>query len=38
MLAEKYTDLAATGWVVTDEEIRRDAHDLLGGAFEAFLA
>lgn len=38
ILGEKYTDLAATGWGVTDEEIRRDAHDLLGGAFEAFLA
>lgn len=37
ILAEKYTDLAATGWEITDDEIRRDAHDLLGGAFEAFL-
>lgn len=36
-LADKYEDLAASGWPVTDEAIRQDAHDLLGGAFEAFL-
>jgi len=36
VLAEKYAALAATGWEVTDEEIRRDAEDLLGGAFEKF--
>jgi hypothetical protein len=38
VLADKYADLAATGWIVTDEDIRRDAQDLLGGAFERFCA
>ena len=37
VLAEKYADLEATGWRVADHVIRRDAHDLLGGSFEAFL-
>jgi hypothetical protein len=36
VLAEKYAALAATGWTVRPDEIRRDAHDLLGGAFEQF--
>jgi hypothetical protein len=36
VLADKYLDLARTGWVATDEEIRRDARALLGGAFEDF--
>lgn len=36
VLAEKYTDLARTGWEPTDAEIKRDVKDLLGGAFEAF--
>lgn len=38
VLAEKYTDLARTGWWVTEEEIRRDVTHLLGGAFETFCA
>lgn len=38
VLAGKYADLAATGWTVTDDDIRRDAQDLLGGAFEKFCA
>ena len=38
VLADKYADLAATGWTVTDDDIRRDAGDLLGGAFEKFCA
>jgi hypothetical protein len=38
VLLEKYRDLAATGWEVSDAEIRRDAGLLLGGAFESFLA
>jgi hypothetical protein len=37
VLVEKYLDLAATGWQVTEEEIRRDVGDLLGGTFRAFL-
>ncbi len=36
-LADKYADLARTGWVVSDEEISRDARTLLGGAFHRFL-
>jgi len=38
VLAEKYDDLAATGWQPTRAEIERDVHGLLGGAFEEFLA
>lgn len=37
VLTEKYTDLAATGWIVNDEEIRRDTQALLGGTFWRFL-
>jgi hypothetical protein len=36
VLAEKYCDLAATGWVPTPEEMQRDVSDLFGGAFERF--
>lgn len=36
VLVEKYNDLARTGWVPTEREIRRDVKDLLGGAFETF--
>ena len=36
VLVEKYTDLAETGWVTTEPEIRRDVHNLFGGAFELF--
>ena len=36
VLAEKYRDLAETGWEVSEAEIRRDVADLLGGAFEKF--
>lgn len=35
-LAEKYMDLARSGWWVTEEEIRRDVSALFGGAFESF--
>jgi hypothetical protein len=38
VLAGKYEDLAATGWEPTRAEIGRDAHGLLGGALETFLA
>ena len=36
VLTEKYLDLAASGWWVTEAEIRRDASELLGGAFLRF--
>lgn len=36
VLAEKYGDLAVTGWEPTEAEIRRDVTALLGGAFEQF--
>ena len=36
-LKDKYRDLAATGWEVTEAEIERDVQALFGGAFEAFL-
>ncbi len=36
VLIEKYCDLAETGWEISDEEIRRDAKNLFGGAFEQF--
>ncbi len=36
VLVEKYSDLAATGWTVTAEEIERDARNLFGGAFQQF--
>lgn len=36
VLAEKYEDLAATGWTIYEEEIRRDARRLLGGGFWEF--
>ena len=36
VLADKYADLAATGWEPTREEIERDVHGLLGGALETF--
>lgn len=36
LLAEKYGELAASGWEIRAEEISRDVKDLLGGAFEAF--
>ena len=38
MLAEKYEDLAATGWRATRDDIERDVRDLFGGAFESFCA
>lgn len=38
VLTEKYTDLALTGWNPTKTEIERDVQELLGGAFEKFIA
>jgi hypothetical protein len=37
ILYDKYADLAATGWQVTEAEIRRDVADLFGGSFQRFL-
>lgn len=37
VLTNKYADLLATGWTVSEAEIRRDAADLLGGNFWRFL-
>jgi hypothetical protein len=36
VLADKYRDLAQTGWEIKREEIQRDVANLLGGAFERF--
>jgi hypothetical protein len=38
VLADKYEDLAATGWEPSPTEIQRDVHALFGGALETFLA
>ena len=38
VLTDKYADLAATGWPVGEDDIRRDVKDLLGGAFDRFCA
>lgn len=37
VLADKYADLAQTGWHVGEEDIRRDVGRLFGGNFWAFL-
>ena len=37
VLADKYEDLAATGWEPTRAEIERDTRDLFGGSLERFL-
>ncbi len=37
VLVDMYTVLARTGWAVTEDDIRRDVQDLLGGAFRRFL-
>ena len=37
VLKDKYRDLAATGWRLTEAEISRDVEALFGGAFEGFL-
>jgi hypothetical protein len=36
VLIDKYADLAATGWELSDAEIARDVKNLFGGAFENF--
>jgi hypothetical protein len=37
VLADRYCDLAETGWQPSEAEIKRDAANLFGGAFERFL-
>ena len=37
VLADKYRDLAATGWGLTEDEVRRDVTNYFGGSFERFL-
>ncbi len=37
VLADKYADILATGWTLTEDEIRRDTAKLLGGNFWEFL-
>lgn len=37
VLVDKYCDLAATGWQISAEEVRRDVAGLFGGQFWAFL-
>ena len=37
VLVDKYTDLAATGWRVSEEEIRRDVAGLFGQNFWRFI-
>jgi len=37
VLTLKYRDLAATGWAVEEEEIRRDVEGLFGGNFQEFI-
>ncbi len=37
VLADKYADLAATGWEPSRAEIERDVHGLLGGNLEEFI-
>ncbi|MBI2435566.1 MAG: glucuronate isomerase, partial [Candidatus Hydrogenedentes bacterium] len=37
VLEQKYADLAATGWMLQEAEIRRDVEALLGGVFWRFL-
>jgi len=37
VLTDKYTDIAATGWNIDEEEVRRDVKGLLGGNFWQFI-
>lgn len=38
VLTDKYRDIAAAGWPLTEADIRRDVADLSGGLFERFCA
>ncbi|MBI2842563.1 MAG: glucuronate isomerase [Armatimonadetes bacterium] len=37
VLTDKYCDIAETGWLVSEDDIRRDVDGLLGGNFWRFL-
>lgn len=37
VLVDKYTDLAETGWVASEDEVRRDVEGLFGGNFWSFI-
>jgi hypothetical protein len=37
VLTEKYSDLIATGWVISETDIQRDVEDLLGRNFWRFI-
>ncbi len=37
VLVDEYSDLARTGWQVSEDEIRRDVNNLFGGNFWSFL-
>jgi hypothetical protein len=37
VLLQKYKRVAATGWSLTEADIRRDCHDLFGGNFWRFI-
>ena len=37
ILTRKYRDVMATGWVLTEAEIRRDVEKLMGGNLWSFL-
>lgn len=37
VLVEKYLDLAETGWVAGEDEIRRDMHQMFHGNIESFV-
>ena len=38
VLADKYDDLLATGWTITEAEVKRDIEAIFGGEFERFCA
>jgi len=37
VLADKYIDIGATGWVTTDSEMRRDIEGIFGGNFWSYV-
>ena len=37
VLSEKYADIVAAGWVLSEDEIKRDVHQLLSGNFWDFV-
>jgi hypothetical protein len=38
VLADKYIDLASTGWQISEDEIKRDVSALFGDNFWRFIA